>query len=82
MKQEYDFGNGKRGAIDTVPGGMTRITLCLDDSVIDWFRTRVEMNPGYYAGSYQGRINEVLRLQMYKEILILSDKKLKDDRGD
>ncbi|KKM21066.1 hypothetical protein LCGC14_1639180 [marine sediment metagenome] len=64
MKPEYDFSKGKRGAIDLTPDGKTRITIRLDDSVINWFRTRTEMEPGYSpSGDYHERINEILRLR-------------------
>ena len=80
MKPEYDFSNGKRGAVDPIPDSMTRITLCLDKSVINWFRIRTEMEPGYSpTGDYHERINEILRLRMYKEILALDERKLKGD---
>ena len=43
MQQEYDFSKGKRGAV--VPQkGKTRITIYLDNEVVDAFRTRAEKN--------------------------------------
>jgi uncharacterized protein (DUF4415 family) len=56
MKEEYDFSKGKRGAI--IPGkGKTRITIYLDDAILESFRTRAEE-----AGTgYQTLINEVLK---------------------
>ncbi len=39
MDAEYDFSQGKRGAIDPTPAGKTRITIRLDDEVLAWFRT-------------------------------------------
>lgn len=41
MDGEYDFSQGKRGAIDPVPTGKTRITIRLDDEVLAWFREQV-----------------------------------------
>ena len=58
MKAEYDFSRGKRGALDVTPPGKTRITIRLDDEVLDWFRDRVERAGG---GNYQTMINEALR---------------------
>jgi uncharacterized protein (DUF4415 family) len=58
MKDEYDFSQGKRGAIDPPPAGKTRITIRLDDEVIAWFRQHVEQAGG---GNYQTAINEALR---------------------
>ena len=56
MKKEYDFSNGKRGAVIKTRG-KTRITIHLDDDVIDAFRVRAEE-----AGrGYQTLINDALR---------------------
>ncbi|HEX8273138.1 MAG TPA: BrnA antitoxin family protein [Longimicrobiaceae bacterium] len=57
MRDEYDFSNGRRGAIDPLPPGKTRITIRLDDEVIEWFRSRVEEAGG---GNYQTLINAAL----------------------
>lgn len=57
MKEEYDFSGGRRGAIDPLPPGKTRITIRLDNDVLDWFRDRVEAAGG---GNYQTLINGVL----------------------
>ena len=59
MKQEYDFSQGKRGAIDKIPPGKTRITIRLDDDIIEWFQARVNAMGG---GNYQTLINNALRL--------------------
>ena len=58
MKDEYDFSKGKRGAVNPVPPGKTRITIRLDEGVIDWFRRQVELQGG---GNYQTMINQALR---------------------
>jgi uncharacterized protein (DUF4415 family) len=57
MDTEYDFSQGKRGAIDPLPAGKTRITIRLDDEVLDWFRKQVHAAGG---GNYQTLINEAL----------------------
>jgi hypothetical protein len=55
MKDEYDFSKGKRGAV--IPDkGKTRITIYLDDSVLDEFRSRAEE----LGTGYQTLINEAL----------------------
>ena len=41
-----------------VAKGKTRITIRLDDEVLDWFRARVEAAGG---GNYQTLINDTLR---------------------
>jgi uncharacterized protein (DUF4415 family) len=58
MKREYDFSRGKRGALDRIPKGKTRITIRLDDDVIRWFRRQVHAAGG---GNYQTLINLALR---------------------
>jgi Arc/MetJ-type ribon-helix-helix transcriptional regulator len=58
MKRYYDFSKGKRGAVVPVPPGKTRITIRLDNEVLDWFRSQVEAKGG---GSYQSMINGALR---------------------
>ena len=58
MKKEYDFSKGKRGAINPVPKGKTRITIRIDDDILDWFRGKVDMMGG---GNYQTLINQALR---------------------
>ena len=58
MKKEYDFSKGKRGAIEPLPAGKTRITIRLDDDVIAWFREQVHLAGG---GNYQTLINYALR---------------------
>ncbi len=57
MKKEYDFSKGKRGAVIPIPPGKTRITIRLDNDLLDWFRTAVEAQGG---GSYQALINKAL----------------------
>lgn len=57
MEAEYDFSQGKRGAIDPIPPGKTRITIRLDDEVLAWFREQVHLAGG---GNYQTLINEAL----------------------
>ena len=41
MRAEYDFSKGKRGAV--VPQkGKTRISIFIDDVILDQFRARAE----------------------------------------
>jgi len=58
MEQEYNFSQGKRGAVDPIPSGKTRITIRLDEDIITWFRQQVHLAGG---GNYQTLINEALR---------------------
>jgi hypothetical protein len=61
MKRSYDFRNARRGAVLPTPPGKTRITIRIDDDVLDWFRKRVHEAGG---GSYQAMINTALRDHM------------------
>jgi hypothetical protein len=58
MRKEYDFRRGKRGAVLPPAPGKTRITIRLDDDVLEWFRHQAEVAGG---GSYQSMINDALR---------------------
>ena len=64
MKEEYDFSQGKRGAIDPIPAGKTRITIRLDDDILAWFRNQVNMAGG---GNYQTLINNALRKHIERQ---------------
>lgn len=58
MRKEYDFSNAKRGALDPLPAGKTRITIRIDDDVLNWFRGEIESQGG---GNYQTLMNFALR---------------------
>ncbi len=58
MKERYDFYQGRRGAIDPTPHGKTRITIQIDEDILDWFRAEVHAAGG---GNYQTLINQALR---------------------
>lgn len=64
MEETYDFSQGKRGAIDPVPSGKTRITIRLDDDILAWFREQVHLSGG---GNYQTLINDALRQNMKQQ---------------
>jgi uncharacterized protein (DUF4415 family) len=57
MKKEYDFSGAKRGSVLPAEPGKTRITIRLDNAVLDWFRRNAHELGG---ASYQGLINEAL----------------------
>ena len=58
MRREYDFTRGKRGAVVRTPPGKTRITIRIDDDILEAFRAQVHAAGG---GSYQSLINRALR---------------------
>ena len=56
MKADYDFSKGKRGAV--IPQkGKTRISIFIDDAVLDQFRSRAEKS----GTGYQTMMNDALR---------------------
>jgi uncharacterized protein (DUF4415 family) len=61
MRKQYDFSKAKRGPVVAVPAGKTRITIRLDDDIIEWFKEQVEEAGG---GNYQSLINVALREHM------------------
>ncbi len=56
MRAEYDFSKGKRGAV-LPQKGKTRISIFIDNAVLDAFRARAEK----MGSGYQTMMNEVLR---------------------
>jgi uncharacterized protein (DUF4415 family) len=65
MNPKYDFSGGKRGRIaapEPEPRGKTRITIRLDEDLVDHFLKEAEASGG--ATGYQTLINEALRLHV------------------
>ncbi|MEA2464638.1 MAG: hypothetical protein QOJ98_2385 [Acidobacteriota bacterium] len=58
MRKEYDFSKGERGAVIAPDPDKVRITIRLDEDIIDWFREQVNAAGG---GNYQSLINKALR---------------------
>lgn len=58
MKEHYDFSKGRRGAVLPPKPGKTRITIRIDDDILEWFRNTVDTSGG---GGYQTLINDALR---------------------
>jgi hypothetical protein len=55
MEKEYDFSKGKRGPIRSTKG-KTRITIYLDDEILDAYRCKADK----IGRGYQTMINEAL----------------------
>jgi hypothetical protein len=70
MKKNYDFGKAKRGAVIPAGAGKTRITIRIDDDVLEWFRKQAHEAGG---GSYQTMINSALRAHVEHEQEPLED---------
>lgn len=58
MKKHEEFSHARRGAVVATPKGKTRITIRIDDEVLDWFRSQVDAAGG---GNYQTMMNAALR---------------------
>jgi uncharacterized protein (DUF4415 family) len=58
MRKEYDFSKARRGPVLPVPSGKTRITIRIDDDVLQWFKDQVHAAGG---GNYQTLLNAALR---------------------
>ncbi len=56
MRKEYDFSKGRHGAVASSKG-KTRITIMLDDDILEHFRARAEAE----GKGYQTMINAALR---------------------
>jgi uncharacterized protein (DUF4415 family) len=56
VRKEYDFSSAKRGPV-IPPKGKTRITIMLDDDVLEYFRSKAEDE----GAGYQTMINTTLR---------------------
>ena len=56
MEKEYDFSKGNRGPV--IPQqGKTRITICIDTDILEWFRDEGERE----GQGYQTAMNQALR---------------------
>ena len=58
MKKEYDFSHGKRRPISKPVAGKTRITIRIDDEILQWFKDQANLADG---ANYQTMINEALK---------------------
>ena len=70
MKRTYDFSKAKRGPVIRTPRGKTRITIRIDDDVLEWFRKQVHEAGG---GNYQTMMNRALREFMEGQVEPLED---------
>ena len=67
MRKEYDFSKGRRGAVVS-QAGKTRITICLDDAIIERFRALAQKT----GKGYQTLINDALRTHLQSEVAPLT----------
>ena len=72
MKVEYDFSKGKRGAVVN-DSGKTRITIFLDNDILNEFKQRAEAT----GKGYQTLINDTLRADLKDSAAPLTVKTLR-----
>jgi uncharacterized protein (DUF4415 family) len=71
--RNIDFSRGKRGAVITPAPGKTKISIRLDNAVLDHFRTIVETAGG---GNYQSLINDALAAHIHQQSLLAALRKV------
>ena len=72
MRKECDFSGAKQGAVIKHPG-KTRITIYLDDDVLQAFRERADAS----GRGYQPMINDALRDLLAKSVQPLDARTLR-----
>jgi uncharacterized protein (DUF4415 family) len=63
-RRQIDFSRAKRGAVVQPQSGKTKISIRLDNEVLDHFRVLVEQRG---SGNYQSLINDALRTLVRQE---------------
>ena len=58
MKREYNFARARRGPLVPKTPGKTRVTIRLDNEILDHFQNLVDQAGG---GNYQTLMNDALR---------------------
>jgi uncharacterized protein (DUF4415 family) len=65
--RDIDFSRAKRGVVVKPEPGKTKISIRLDNRVLEYFRNRVERNG---AGNYQTLINEALLEHIHGSVTV------------
>ena len=71
--RNIDFSKGKRGAVIVSGSGKTKISIRLDNAVLDHFRAIVETAGG---GNYQSLINDALVSHIHQQSLLATLRKV------
>ncbi len=61
--RDIDFSRARRGAVVKTVPGKTKISIRLDNSVVEYFRSLVDKSGG---GNYQSLINEALHEHIHR----------------
>lgn len=73
MRPEYDFSRGKRGAVIPQKKGKTRISIFIDNSILEEFRVRAQRS----GAGYQTMMNEALRAYLSETDRPVTEKTLR-----
>ena len=65
--RDIDFSRAKRGPVVKSEPGKTKISIRLDNAVLDYFRTLVERAGG---GNYQSLINDALLVHIHQQSVL------------
>ena len=65
--QDIDFSRAKRGPVIAVEPGKTKISIRVDNAVIDYFRSQVERAG---TGNYQTLMNDALLAFIHQQSVI------------
>jgi uncharacterized protein (DUF4415 family) len=65
--RDIDFSQAKRGSVVNPQPGKTKISICLDDSVVEFFRALADQDGG---GNYHTLINDVLVEYLYQRTIL------------
>jgi len=65
--RDIDFSHGKRGPVMAPDPGKTKISIRLDNTVLDYFRGVVEKAGG---GNYQSLINDALVAHIQRQSML------------
>ena len=65
--RNIDFSRAKRGPVVKPEPGKTKISIRLDNAVLDYFRTFVEQAGG---GNYQSQINDALLAHIHQQSML------------
>ena len=71
--RDIDFSRGKRGAVIAPGPGKTKISIRLDNTILDHFRAIVETAGG---GNYQSLINDALVAHIHQQSLLAALRKV------
>ena len=71
--RDIDFSKGKRGPVITPNPGKTKISIRLDNMVLDHFRGLVEDAGG---GNYQSLINDALVAHIQRQSVLIAMRKV------